>query len=384
MLKQIMGLGIGAVFLLGCGSGAESISSIEDDSRSLDTKNVMLLSETFDDVGLAYLNQLRNFAGMTQFSANSYLNTAAQNHASYQITNNFYTHGEQSSYVDFSGKTPSQRVLTTGYSHGDISENIYAGDVSTKHAIDILFSNIYHRLAFLDFGFDEIGFGMGASQSYDFKKVYTYEIGRENFRAFNDAQNPKIVLWPYKNQQDVMPVFYEEQPDPLPECSVSGYPISIQFNPSKNGKIEMESFKLYDADKEITDTVLLELQSDFVLMPLTRLEWGHTYSMSAKYSENGKPYSLSWEFTTKSLPEPYFIVEKTNQNFMLKSGETYHFYLPPKDCNDKFTTYRYKYTAGLNVEERIVDNNTIKIKAVGKGVIEINPDHGRSFTLDIN
>ncbi len=386
MLKQIFALWIGIVFLVGCGSGAESVSNTEDDSRSLNTQNVELLSETFEDAGLAHLNRYRNLAGMTQFTSNSNLNKAAQNHASYQVTNNLYTHYEQSSHVGFSGKTPFDRDLEAGYSHGDISENIYAGDVTPERSMDILFSNIYHRLAFLDFGFDEIGFGMQSSESYDFKKVYTYEMGRENLRSFNDAQNPKVVLWPYENQQDVMPVFYEERPDPLPECSVSGYPISMQFNPSKNGKIVVESFKLYDdVDKEIIDTVLLDLKSDFVLMPLTRLEWGSTYHVSAQYHEDGgEPQLIEWDFTTKSLPEPYFIVEEANQNFSLKSGEIYHFYLPPKDCNDKFDTYSYRYTAGLKIEERIVDNNTIKVKAIGKGIIEINPDYGRSFTLKVN
>ncbi len=377
MLKQIIVLWIGVVFLVGCGS--------ESENRVLAPKNVMQLSETFDNAGLAHLNKLRNFAGMIEFSSNSNLNTAAHNHALYQITNNLYTHNEQSSHVDFSAKTPSQRVSEVGYSHNDISENIYAGDVTPKRSIDILFSNIYHRLAFLDFGFDEIGFGMQSSQSYDFRKVYTYEMGRENLRAFNDAQNPKVVLWPYENQQDVMPVFYEERPDPLPECSVSGYPISVQFNPSKNGKIVMESFKLYDdADKEITDTVLLDIKPDFVLMPLTRLGWGSSYHVRARYNEDGKSKSIEWGFTTESLPEPYFIVKEAKQNFTLKSDETYHFYLPPKDCNDRFETYSYKYTTGLKIQERIVDNNTIKIKAVGKGIIEINPDHGRSFTLTVN
>jgi len=385
MMKQIIVLWMGIVFLLGCGSGVENISNIDDGSRSLDTQNTALLSEVFDDAGLVHLNQYRNLAGMTPFSKNSNLTEAAQNHALYQVINNLYTHNEESSHSGYSGKTPWDRVLAVGYSHRDISENIYAGDVTPKRSIDILFSNIYHRLAFLDFGFDEIGFGMQASSDYDLKKVYTYEMGQENLRSFNDAQNPKVVLWPYENQQEVMPVFYEEYPDPLPECSVSGYPISLQFNPSKNGAVVMESFKLYDdTSSEITDTVLLEIDKDFVLMPLSRLEWGSTYHVNAQYKEDGKPQSIEWDFTTRSLPEPYFIIEESNQNFTLKSGETYHFYLPPKDCNDRFETYTYRYTAGLKIEEGIVDNNTIKIKAIGKGIIEINPDHGRNFTLKVN
>jgi uncharacterized protein YkwD len=380
MIRKYIVLWIGFVFLAGCGTGKDSTLNLDGSNQ-----NVKILSKTFDDVGLEHLNNLRNKAGMTQFTINSSLNRVAQNHALYQVDNNLYTHSEQSSNINFSGGTPSQRILNEGYPHKDISENIYAGDVTPKRSIDILFSNIYHRLAFLDFGYDEIGLGTSSSDDYIYKKVYTYEIGRANLRSFNNSQNPKIVVWPYENQQNVLPVFYEENPDPLPECSVSGYPVSLQFNPSQNGKIKIESFKLYDSKyKEIKDTVLLDLKSDFVLMPLKRLEWGSNYHVSVKYSEDGMPNLYEWEFATQSLPEPYFIVNNPNQKFNLKSAETYYFYLPPKNCNDKFSTYTYSYSSNLKVEEKIVDNNTIKIKVTGKGRVEVKPDNGRNFILQLN
>jgi hypothetical protein len=377
MLKQFIVFWIVVIFLIGCGSGSQA-------GKDASNSNVKVLAETFDDIGLEQLNRYRNFAGMTGFSINKSLTMVAQNHASYQIENNLYTHDEQN-------KTLSQRAIEAGYTYNrDISENIYAGNVTPESSIDILFSNIYHRLAFLDFGFDEIGFGMGVSDDYAFKKVYTYEMGRANSRLSNENQNPKIVLWPYENQQNVMPVFYEELPDPLPECSVSGYPISIQFNPAKNGKIKLASFALYDDLGEVVDSKLLRRDQhlsdkEFVLMPLTRLKWGTTYHVKALYSEdNSKNKLLEWDFNTKSLPEPYFIVKDTNQNYTIKSGETYHFYLPPKDCNDKFNTYTYKYSYGLKVEERMVDNNTMKFKITGSGTVEIKTDNGKKIILTVN
>ena len=377
MLKQFIFLLIGIIFIVGCGSGT-------DNSLEPQNSKVKALAETFDDIGLEQLNQYRNLAGLTGFSINKSLTMVAQKHASYQIENNLYTHNEPN-------KTLLQRAIEAGYTYtGDISENIYAGNVTPENSVDILFSNIYHRLAFLDFGFDEIGLGMGTSQEYRYKKVYTYEMGRENTRSFNENQNPKIVLWPYEDQQNVMPVFYEELPDPLPECSVSGYPISIQFNPAKNGKIRLKSFTLYNDLDEVVDSKLLRRDQhlsdkEFVLMPLSRLKWGTTYHVKAFYREDaGKTELLEWDFTTRSLPEPYIIVEDTNQNIALKSGKTYHLYMLPRDCNDKFKTYHYKYSYGLKVEERMVDNNTIKINIAGQGTVEINSDNGRKFTLTVN
>jgi len=373
MLKQLIFLLTGIVFFIGCGSGGDS---------SLEPKNSEIKVLAEDNLGLEQLNRYRSYAGLTSFSTNEVLTKLAQNLAFYQIENNIYTYCEDN-------KTSAQRALDLGYTHSDISENIYAGDVSPDQSIDILFSNIYHRLAFLDFGFDEIGLSIGISEEYTYKKVYTYEIGRENNRSYNENINPKVVLWPYKDQQNVMPVFYEELPDPLPECSVSGYPISIQFNLSKSGKIELESFYIYDEFGESLDAkILMDDQylsdKEFVLMPLSRLKWGTTYHVKAFYQEDvGEIESLEWSFTTRSLPEPYVIVNDDNQNITIKSGETYYLYMPPKDCNDLFKAYNYKYSYGLKIEESIVDNNTMKINVTGEGEVVINTDNGRTITLTV-
>jgi hypothetical protein len=74
-------------------------------------------------------------------------------------------------------------------------------------------------------------------------------------------------------------------------------------------------------------------------------------------------------------------VTKKEESFSAKSGIMNYFYLPPKDCNDQFSSYRFKTSGSLKVEERLVDNNTIKIKATGSGKVTIYPDNGREFTI---
>ncbi len=374
-MKLLIISGLVIVFLTACGSATDA----KKDAKNIHSN---MLSKTFDEDGLKKINYYRLNSGLTSFTINELLTKAAQNHAKYQIENNLYTHKQN-------GTTPNQRLLQLGYPHNDTSENIYAGDTLAQGSVDILFSNIYHRLVFLDFGFDEIGLGMDASLNYTWKKVYTYELGRENSRSFNQKQHPKVIVYPYKNQQDVMPVFYEESPDPLPECSVSGYPISIQFNPSKNGKISLDSFNLYDESNSLIKSKLLKndihlSNKEFVLMPLSRLEFATTYQVEANYKDGDKSGSLTWEFTTKSLPEPYFVVKKSYQNFQLKSGETYHFYIQPQDCNDKFTSYTYTPTKGVKVQERMIDNNTIKLKVIGEGDVIVKLDNGKSFKVEVS
>jgi hypothetical protein len=118
-------------------------------------------------------------------------------------------------------------------------------------------------------------------------------------------------------------------------------------------------------------------------MPLLRLEFETTYHVEVSYKEDDSTNSLTWEFATKSLPKPYKIVKQPHQRFYLKSGETYYFYIPPQDCNDKFLSYTYTSTHGVKVVERMIDNNTLRLKAKGKGSVTIKLDNGKSFKVEV-
>ena len=71
------------------------------------------------------------------------------------------------------------------------------------------------------------------------------------------------MVYPYDGQEDVVPVFYEELPDPLPNHSVSGFPISISFNEIEFKSIKIVNFQLFDINgKEIRDTVFYNHNTD--------------------------------------------------------------------------------------------------------------------------
>jgi type I restriction enzyme S subunit len=59
------------------------------------------------------------------------------------------------------------------------------------------------------------------------------------------------------------------------------------------------------------------------------------------------------------------------------------FYIPPKDCNDLFKSYSYSYSDTLKLEEHMVDNNTIMLKAKGTGNITIVTDNKEEFTVNV-
>ena len=398
-------------------------------------KSARVLNRTDVDAirvkGLEYLNKLRHQTGMIPFQSESHLDTAAYNHAHYLMINYAIGHNEFAGNPGYTGADPSDRAIYVGYAHRMVSENLSSGNSSVYDSIDALFSAIYHRFGFLSFSMDEIGIGADTSVLHPYGNAYNYDMGisqlrnvcegeqfqdhgvyfygvcsdlqfkigqvqYENALRANQLRNPKYVLWPYLNQADVPPVFFEEEPDPLPECSVSGYPVSIQFNESKNGEVFVDSFKLYyDANNsEITDTKLLDKKSDpngyfsnyeYALFPMQRLDWDTKYRAVVSYTEDNIPYEVNWTFKTVALPYPYFKVTQEENTFTVTSGQTYLIYIPPKSCNDTGAGYSVRYTGDLLVESDYYDYNTIQIKVTGSsGDVDIVLQDGRNIILTVD
>jgi len=253
----------------GCGNG-ENVINVKDSKYGNLSSNKITRSFTSQEQndirtdGLNYLNQLRQSAGMTTYSAQDNLNQSAYNHAHYLVINNKIGHGEDSGDTGFTGEAPSDRVIYAGYNNRRVGENLSSGNDTVYDSIDSLFSAIYHRFGFLSFNYNEIGMGADSSSSYSNQSAYNYNMGNsyisglcsgssfegsgsytygvcadESFKIetsrYNDSknetlnQNPSYVLWPYNNQQDAGVVFFNESPDPLPSCDVSGYPVSVQL-----------------------------------------------------------------------------------------------------------------------------------------------------------
>jgi len=388
--------------------------------------------DSLREEGLQYLNQLRNSAGLDTFSENTQLDESAQNHAQYLLINNTITHIETEGRQYFTGATPTDRAFYTGYESALVSENLSAGSDSVKNSIDDLFSAIYHRFGFLNFNINEIGIGYAYSSSSIYKTFYVYNMGNsfltelckssntydgvggyyynicsdsdkkistqlyDNITDYLYSKAPKFVVWPYDGYLDTPPVFFEEIPDPLPECSVSGYPVSIQFNSHKIDKssFNLISFLLYDKNGNVVNDVkLLDSENDpnneldsyeFALMPLSRLNWNEQYKAEVKYSEKGMENTVSWVFYTRKLDSSYFLITDNSQKIKIKPGETYYLYFKPLNCNDFVSSIQYQ-TNAQQVETSFFDGNTLKIFVkgnVGEKVI-ICTDNSKTVEIEL-
>ena len=215
--------------------------------------------------GYDYLNRLRAQAGMTDFgnTPNASLELATEKHTRYLVSNNVTGHYETSGNPDFYGVAPADRTGTAGFLSTKVGEVGASNDPTAFGSLDGLMSAIYHRFGILDprwdlagaaFAFKPSNVQQGVESTYfvnfgnsalntlcsgtsfnGFGTIVTggcvdgtFRIEQSVYSAAEDGlaqRNPRYVLWPTDNATGVMPVFYEESPDPLPDLGVSGYPV---------------------------------------------------------------------------------------------------------------------------------------------------------------
>ncbi len=351
-----------------------------------------------------YLNTLRQKAGLSKYIYNEHLEKAANSHALYLVRNKALGHYENDSSKNFTGKTPKDRVLFAGYNSTFVIENVSNDSLNYKDSIDGLFSAIYHRFGFLDFQSDEIGIGVAqnpkdpdikayvynmgiyelndlcSQKSYDGVKSYLYKICKNpdhkiKESSFHKAMNAKkassqkIVVYPYDRQENVPPAFYKESPDPLPEYDVSGFPVSFQFNDYFFQNAKLTSLSLFDQNAKEVDAKILYHKNDpnnlikkhqYALLPLKRLSYDMEYKVSATYTSDGKNYTKEWNFKTKKLPKPFFIIKKDRSKITISPDIEYTLYFEPLNAHDVLNGMRFP--ADLKI--KFLDQNTIRIKLV--------------------
>ena len=375
---------------------------------------LLLLFSTLDakehQSALNYLNSIRQDAGLIKFKPNKKLDKAAASHANYLVRQQKIGHYEKKGWGGYTGKTPSDRVLHAGYASKAVMENVTVNTKTSHKSIDTLFAAIYHRFVFLNFDKDEIGIGSASTKKkQSVTSSFVYNLGSTAISKLcktssfvmhdgvyymqnlckNSAnivpqilfekkqneireKNSKIVLYPYPNATNVSPVFYTEHPHPLPGYKVSGYPVSVQFNPAFYKKVKLKKFRLFDAEgKEIKKHKVLTHKNDknrrftllqFAFMPLQRLEYGTRYRAEFEAVADGKRVKKSWKFTTKKPKGTFYKITKKKTTLKVKRGERIVLYFEPRSKKDVLG--RIKYTGKLHTT--YLDKNTLLVTLPNK------------------
>jgi uncharacterized protein YkwD len=384
--------------------------------------------------GYAYLNALRVRAGMTPFLSNAQLELAAFNHANFIVDNSLMGgHYEVNTLPGFTGVEPKDRMVAAGYRSLAVSENVSSGQTDTRDSIDNLMSAIYHRFGFLDFDMNEVGIGIAKTSLSDPNShtAYVYNMGNSELNALCDGpafsgygryytrvcepdininandfetvqtlargNNPNIVQWPTDGDEDVPPVFFEESPDPLPDYSVSGYPISLQFNPLTFSHVTLIAFKLYrETDNlEIQPTRLLTQTTDpnsqmtglqYALFPLERLDWNTAYRVEAIYSTDTETQTLTWRFKTRNLNLSLYTLQGIGEVMSIPQNTgSFAVYIPPTALYSEMGSINYSYESSMVINTQFIDGNTLQINMTGQvgQKATFNLSGGRSFVVQI-
>lgn len=208
-----------------------------------------------------------------------------------------------------------------------------------------------------------------------------------------EHKNAGVVLYPYAGQTDIYPAFYNESPDPLPNYKVSGFPLSVQFNPAIYQNVKLKSFKLYDENGiEIKKTKILQHKNDpnhlftkleFALMPLARLEFSHKYTAVFEGKADGVKVTKQWSFTTTRPKEKLYRVSENITTLQVKAGTTILLYMVPSHRRDLLKNYRIKGRASAV----FIDQNTLKVtlpkqKSSGSVSIQFANKKKVSFTVE--
>lgn len=379
------------------------------------------------DQSYDYLNQLRAKAGMIPLQQDSLLETAALNHAFYCGVNGIVTHYEETYLPGFTGYAPPDRTIYVGYHYKNVGECIGSSNVDEKSATDYLMSAIYHRFGLLHLDIDTIGIaGFPGWVSGNFRGIFVYDmsnglinqlcvnpsysgqgqymrnvcapdvlIGADEFWAAEDeirAKNPELVIWPVDGDEKVNPAFFEENPDPLPDYSVSGYPVSAIFNAYYVQDVTVSQFRLFNEETgaEIQPARLLDKTTDpngrfseyeFALFPLERLAWNTWYRAELRYSIEGSEQGKIWRFKTIGLGVPIYTVTGYGEVLTVAPGSRFAVYVPP---TSEFPSWQFHGTCNhMSFDSEGVDQNTIifTVSSDSQGSCDLTLNGGRHFTI---
>jgi len=360
-----------------------------------------------EQLALNYLNHLRMQAGLIPFKSHPILNRAAKNHANYLSNHLTFGHEESPSYEDYTGKFASSRIVKAGFATSKVIENVSANNKNYKESIDGLLGAIYHRQAFLDFRPDLIGIGISQNREKKGHTAFVYDLSLQALeeaylksktptphilnRALqtNSSKNNAVVIYPFNEQTNVPPAFFDELPDPLPEHRVSGFPISISFNPALYHNVKLLKFKLFNQQgEEVTNTLtythLTDINKrlgkfDFVLFPLKRLAWNSHYKVVFIAEVNNRLIKKQWSFHTQKFNLPLYTIKESTSLITLKVNQPTILYFPPASKVDLLQNVAYP----ANFDIDFVDKNTIKITLLYRGHKKSKLIIGRR-TLEVN
>ena len=260
--------------------------------------------------GYNWINYRRSQVGLASLARNSLIDTAAQGHSDYLKANNTVSHDQVAGKPGFTGATLADRFVKAGYSLNRANSYAYgeviagATNNSGFYLAEELITAIYHRFAIFEPIFKEAG--TGAATGNGGYAYFTADFAANNGYGPGLAAG-QVVTYPVANQARVATSFSSnnEEPDPVPNQDIVGYPISVHANINDVLGVTAFTVRQRGAASDLT-VLLLQRATDpqtplsaAAIIPLAPLAASTTYDVSFNGRVNGTAVTRSWSFSTR-------------------------------------------------------------------------------------
>ncbi|WP_319633138.1 CAP domain-containing protein [Janthinobacterium rivuli] len=302
---------LSAALLSACGGGDSgdktSLNTSTQAGQLTQEPGAPVLSNNIATDGFNWINYRRSQVGLTPLVRNSLIDNAALGHSNYLNSNSVVVHNQIKGKPGFTGETLYDRLTASGYGVTSVWGEVIAGVASNSgfYMAENLITAVYHRFLIFEPIFKEGGAGAAVNNSgYAY---FTTDLAG-NSRYGPGLPAGQIVSYPFSGQTKVATSFSsnEEEPDPVPNQDVVGYPISVHANFDATLSVTAFTVRQRGAGADLT-VRLLSKETDAIntsrsvaaIIPLAPLLAATTYDVSFIGKVNGADVTRSWSFTTR-------------------------------------------------------------------------------------
>ena len=220
------------------------------------------------------------------------------------------------------------------------------------------------------------------SNGFEIKSEFYDGLEQEALQAL-----PEAVLWPADDAVSIQPVFYNEDPHPTPDLLMTGYPVSIQFNPRQVQDVSIMGFTLerkQDTESGKWEAVegvrqidhLTDINGEFTpyqfaWFPLQRLKWSSEYRYRVDALVDGGFKRYSARFRTTDLPVPLYEVDAESNTVRVQENHFIIYREPDSYDMEPFRSVDLNYRGRPYIDVNVIDTNTVEVQAGGSGCAPI-------------
>ena len=196
------------------------------------------------------------------------------------------------------------------------------------------------------------------------------------------AENPGFVIWPASGGINIPPAFFSENPHPTSDLPVTGYPISLQFNPGVVDSVIIDQIQLEQhvpASKqepaywqvvgpirqidEHSDINHQFTSREFAWFPIQRLQWATQYRVAISALVNNQLEQIYTDFMTADLGVPMINIDAGTEFIDAPLNQWFAVYQSYSNIDPTpFAEVRSSHQSDAAIEVKLIDAQTIKLR----------------------